>query len=419
MGDDDAGPRFALRGWLNVAVAAVLMVATLPGRSVGLGLLTEPILRDFPLSHVEFGQINLWATVVGAAFCLPAGWLIDRLGVRIVVAGVMLALGSSVYAMTATASVWTLAVLILLTRGFGQSALSVVSLGVAGKTPLRNRALAMGVFAVLMGVGFAAAVKAIQSAEQNHSDWRAIWTSIGVALMVGAFLCSLLIFESRGALAEAEPSANSNSADFTLSRALRTPAFWAVGLTCAFFNLVSSGTTLFYEDILKSFGFDRGEYENLLAVTFLFGTAFNLLCGWLGRYWPLNRLLGIGSMVLAASLVALPFASTLSQLYVYGVAAAFAGGAVTVVFFTIWRPFFGSMHVGTILAAAQLLTVAASALGQWLFPAVASASGSYIPLLNTLGGIALTLGAWCFFVVPPRRGTARYTDPSPVSQESP
>src|SRR5947209_5124835 len=158
-------PRFALAGWVNVAVAAGLMVATLPGRSVGLGLLTEPILRDFPLSHVQFGHINFWATILGAAFCLPAGWLIDRAGLRLVTAGVLLALGATVYAMTATTSVWALAVLILLTRGFGQSSLSVVGLGLVGKTPLRNREMTMGVFSVLIGAGFAAAVSAVEFAE--------------------------------------------------------------------------------------------------------------------------------------------------------------------------------------------------------------------------------------------------------------
>ena len=34
-------------GWSNVVVAAVIMLATLPGRTQGLGLITEPMLRIF------------------------------------------------------------------------------------------------------------------------------------------------------------------------------------------------------------------------------------------------------------------------------------------------------------------------------------------------------------------------------------
>ena len=33
-------------GWANLAVAALAMVATLPGRTQGLGLITEPLIAD-------------------------------------------------------------------------------------------------------------------------------------------------------------------------------------------------------------------------------------------------------------------------------------------------------------------------------------------------------------------------------------
>ena len=40
-------------GWINVVAAAVLMCATLPGRTQGLGLITEPMLRDLELGRVS------------------------------------------------------------------------------------------------------------------------------------------------------------------------------------------------------------------------------------------------------------------------------------------------------------------------------------------------------------------------------
>jgi hypothetical protein len=42
QGRIDGGERIA---WIQVTLAAVLMVATLPGRTQGLGLITEPLLR--------------------------------------------------------------------------------------------------------------------------------------------------------------------------------------------------------------------------------------------------------------------------------------------------------------------------------------------------------------------------------------
>ena len=82
-----------------VGVAAAAMVATLPGRTHGLGLVTEPLLADLGLARVPFAALNFWATLIGAAFCLPAGWAIDRLGVRVVLGVVLLGLGATVVAM--------------------------------------------------------------------------------------------------------------------------------------------------------------------------------------------------------------------------------------------------------------------------------------------------------------------------------
>src|SRR3712207_9556682 len=58
-------------GWVNLSVAALAMVGTLPGRTQGLGLITEPLLADLQIDRVAYAQINLWATLVeiGRASC--------------------------------------------------------------------------------------------------------------------------------------------------------------------------------------------------------------------------------------------------------------------------------------------------------------------------------------------------------------
>src|SRR6266852_642222 len=114
-------------GWVNLGMAALAMVATLPGRTQGLGLVTEPLLRDMHLDRVTYASINLWATLIGAAFCLPCGKLTDRYGSRAVVTAILLALGAVVIGMSQTTCLILMAIFITLTRGFGQSALSVVS----------------------------------------------------------------------------------------------------------------------------------------------------------------------------------------------------------------------------------------------------------------------------------------------------
>ena len=59
------------------------MLATMPGRTQGLGLITEPLLKDLHIDRITYANINLWATLIGAVFCFPAGYLIDRFGLRL------------------------------------------------------------------------------------------------------------------------------------------------------------------------------------------------------------------------------------------------------------------------------------------------------------------------------------------------
>lgn len=50
-------------GWVNLGLAVLAMVGTLPGRTQGLGLVAEPLMRDLGLDRVRFAQINLVATL--------------------------------------------------------------------------------------------------------------------------------------------------------------------------------------------------------------------------------------------------------------------------------------------------------------------------------------------------------------------
>src|SRR5437773_7470990 len=86
--------------WWQIALASLLMVATLPGRTQGLGLITEPMLRDLRLDRVIYADINLWATLLGSAACLPAGWFVDRFGLRRTAVVLLGALGIVVWSMT-------------------------------------------------------------------------------------------------------------------------------------------------------------------------------------------------------------------------------------------------------------------------------------------------------------------------------
>ena len=62
---------------------------------------------------------------------------------------------------------------------------------------------------------------------------------------------------------------------------------------------------------------------------------------------------------------------------------------------------YGPTHVGQIQGAAQLLTVIASAVGQWLFPVAKQWFGSYVPLLQVLAAAAVLFAVWVWLAPSP------------------
>src|SRR6266540_2400789 len=159
-------------GWVNLTVAALAMVGTLPGRTQGLGLITEPLLKDMQIDRVLFAKINFWATLLGSLLCLGVGRLIDRLGSRAALTGVAVALGAVTLAMSGVRGVLWLALLITLTRGLGQSALSVISLTIVGQWFMRRLSLAMAVYTIILSVGFMIAFPVVGAAVLR-GGWRA------------------------------------------------------------------------------------------------------------------------------------------------------------------------------------------------------------------------------------------------------
>ena len=287
-------------GWVVLGVAALAMVGTLPGRTQGLGLITEPLLADLGVSRVQFAQINFVATLIGSLF-VGIGALVDRRGSRMVLTALAVLLGAVVVAMSRVHGAVMLLVLITLTRGLGQSALSVVSLAMPGKWFRRRLTWAMAVYAVVMSLGFMMAFPIVGSLVLTWG-WRATWAAIGAALILGLAPVAWALVRPEPATnreLEVEDAAPSDAltGDWTLGATLRSPAFWVFGVASAMYGLVASGIGLFNESILATRGFAPGVYHQALAVTAITGLAGNFAAGAWADRGSLRRVL-VAALVL-------------------------------------------------------------------------------------------------------------------------
>jgi MFS family permease len=400
-------------GWVVLGVAALAMVGTLPGRTQGLGLITEPLLGDFGVGRVAYAQINLVATLVGALFCFGVGRLIDRQGSRAVLTGVALVLGLVVLLMTRASGVFALLILVTLTRGFGQSALSVVSLAMVGKWFGPSLTRAMAVYAFVMSIGFMIAFPLVGSLVLA-SGWRVAWGAVGAWLVFGLAPIAWLLVRStpeqldgeEGPFRASPEAQDDGEPSATLGDALRSGAFWVFALATAVYGLVASGIGLFNESILAERGFAPEMYHQALAVTAITALAGNFAAGALAERRSLRGVLVAALLILTAGLLALPHVSSPMHVLVQAVAMGIGGGFVMVVFFSFWGKTYGRAHLGRIQGAAQALTVIASAVGPLLLALWVESTGSYAGAFYALAAV-VSLLAVASAVVPLPRGALR------------
>lgn len=406
-------------GWVHVFIAALAMVGTLPGRTQGLGLITEPLLRDLQIDRIQFARINLWATLIGALFSIGVGRLIDRVGSRVVLTVVAVSLAFVVFGMSATTNVAAMAILITLTRGFGQSALSVVSITMVGQWFVRRLNLAMAIYTIALSIGFMLAFPLI-GAIVLANGWRTAWWIVGLALLVGLAPLALLLVrrspESCSIDLDGEPYPPNPlphdlgynlPANYTLTEALSTPSFWVFGISSAVYGLIASGIALFNESILAERQFDASTYHRSLIIVALTSLVGNFLGGWIASKWKMNRLLALAMVLLAGSLTALPHVSTQAHVAIYAAVMGLAGGFVIVIFFSFWSAAYGRKHLGKIQGVAQALTVIASALGPLILAETLTRTGSYASIFYLLTAIVSVLALLAWFVRMPAAAPLR------------
>ena len=394
-------------GWVIVVLAAISMVATLPGRTVGLGLITEPLLDDLGLQRTEFAKMNLVATLIGSLFALAAGPLIDRWGLRVVLSSILLVLAGVVLTMSQMVTAGTITLFLILLRGFGQSALSTTSITGVGKWFTKRLAIAMGVFSLLVAIGFSVAIVMVQ-AQVESRGWRPVWSSVGAAVLLIGVLSALTARRgprsgeppvNRRTLLEPEDSAR----DLTLSEALKTPCFWLFGIAMALYGGVLAGVSLFNQSILEELGFGATTFRYAMAGLMGAGLIGNLSAAWVTRYLSLPRIIALSLCVLALVLLTYPRLQTATQVISHASLYGFCGGVFSVVYFTGFGHAFGRTHLGKIQGCAQVLAVVASALGPWWLASVKETSGSYFPMMIHLAPVFVLLGIVGWFTTLPKR----------------
>lgn len=374
-------------GWRIVAAAAGLQFVYAALLLQGFGAYIAVLSDEFGWSKTALAGGAAIQSIEGAVIGPLLGWMVDRIGPRRVarLGVVLFALGFAAFSRIDT-----------LTGFYATVGLIAIGASLCGYFPLsvallhffeRRRARALST----MGLGMAAgglAVPLVGWAMERYG-WRdTALVSAAVIAVVGWPLASML----RGSPAEvgetvdglppqppAEPGAGEDPGrDYTAREALRTRAFWLLGLGHGMALLVVAAVNVHAITHMKqSLGYTLAE-ASLVITLLTVGQAVGMVIGAaVGDRWE-KRVVAAGCMLAHASgLLLLTFATNAAMLAAFALLHGGAWGLRGPFMQALRADYFGLRAIGMILGLSAAIIAVGQVAGPLIAGAMADATGTY------------------------------------------
>ncbi|MGE0059734.1 MAG: MFS transporter [Dehalococcoidia bacterium] len=383
-------------GWVIVAGLSLVGAVNMSLGGVNFGSFISPMRNDLGISNTVFGLSATVRTLSTGIFSPYLGKMLDRHGSRypMAIAGVLIIF--ILFGLAFVQSGWMLLLMMFLLGAIGmQGGTSLYSTVPISHWFIRKRGMAMswafvgGPFALILALpGTAWLIDLI--------GWRETWALLGVIGGVTTLLVALLIVRNTpqemglvadGFVEDVAPVKTSDTAKpapveddeypWTRDEALRTWAFWALGLSFGVAQLGAGTFVLFripfYEEAGISpalAGLGSAVDAGIVAIGVMF------LAPHIDRV-PLRHgsVVGVG-LTMVALAMSLLHASVFMMFFanfVFGVGQIFNIGIRNL----IWSTYYGRAHIGSIRGAAFLVQMVFSAAGPPLGGILRDVSGSY------------------------------------------
>jgi MFS family permease len=375
-------------GWVIVGVGIVVTCIGL-GTMMSLGVFLQPMSEAMGWSRTGISTaatLNFLAMGFGA---FAWGSLSDRFGTRAVVlaGGVLLGLGLT------TASQATSLVQFQLLFGVlvGLAAGSFYAPMIATTTRwfTANRSLAVALVSAGLAMG-SLLVAPLSRALISQYDWRTAMLVLGCITWIVVLPVALLVRRPPAAALATGPAA-SDTGEFTVAQALRTPQFAAIALTHFACCAAHSGP-IFH---MVSYAIDCG-MAAMTAAT-VFGTAGaaalggRVLCGLIADRVGAKPTLLVGLAVQATAISLYLVVRDAWSFYALAALFGLAYGGVMPLYAILVREYFGGAIMGTMFGAVAMISTLGMAFGPWGGGWLYDTFGSYFWLY--VASFSIGLGA--------------------------
>lgn len=402
-------------GWVVLLVAFITMGIGANVR-VAFSLLFPPILAEFGWERGETAAIFSMGFLASLVFSPFAGVLIDRYGVgKVVAVGCLLSAGGLVLSTEVTTIVELAVTLGCMMVGGSVMLAYVTHSYFLPYWFVRKRGLAIGL--AFSGVGIGAILMFPWLQDIIGADgWRRACYAMAILLVAVALPLNLLLQrrhphdiglqpdgDNRPGRAARKPAADNVvdadwvNRDWTLKTAARTSRFWWL-VICYVSGMYAWYAILVHQTkYLTEIGISPSAAAVALGMVGLTGVVSQIVIGTLsdriGREWGWSIACG-GFAVCYVILLILPYAPSLSLVYLMVLTQGLIGYGASAVFPTLPAELFHSRNYGQIFGIFGAFSGFGAALGPWATGELFDLTGSYqVGFIVALGASLLSIVA--------------------------
>jgi MFS family permease len=381
------------------------------GAQFSFGVFFSALIEEFGWSRGALsGAFALYAFGY-SGLAVVSGHLTDRWGPRAVIAVGGAFLGAGWIAMSATSAIWHPYVFYGVVAAIGMSTANVPCSATVARWFVRRRGLATGLATAGGSLG-AFCLPPLAQILVSGVGWRRAYVIFGAAILLSLNLLAPLMKrdpEGLGLTPDGDSPAETRVApletgrDYTMSKAMRTRAFWVLFSLFAATWIPIFAPLVHLVPLARGLGVDPLVAATLVSALGMAGIAGRLIMGSLSDRIGRRPAIGIGLVLQILAFLGFAVAGALPGLYAASIAFGFSYGAVASLFPAIVADFFGREQAGSLVGLLFAMSGSMAALGPLGAGFIYDRTGSYGPAWvasAALNVVALGLLAWAR---PPRR----------------
>jgi MFS family permease len=363
-------------GWVIVGILAVANAVGMGMATLNIGLYIKPMGDELGIGRASFGWASTVRSMSSAVTSPILGNLIDKYGVRWILAIGTIITGSCMIGMAYVTLSWQLIIIFSIMGLVGLAGPGALVTSIPpSKWFIRNRGKALAITAIGISAGAAIFIPLTQIFISTYS-WQKAWVILGVSGMI--ILAPLSDGDSHQSNNYHDIQTNTEHS-FTLRDAIKTPSMWLLTLA---FSILTLGILTFALHRIPAF-MDRGLDPTSVSIA----TAFDAVCAGIGSFSGGMLVKKFSTKVIGSAAFLLLSIASVMTIYAYDfwlmfISMALFGLGIGVNGFTqnyIWAEYFGRKHLGNIRGFVTPINLVLGGIGAPIAGYVLDSTGSYDP----------------------------------------